>query len=194
MTKTSFILRIKIMAYSIFKIFPLIKPFFKEMFMGGSVPTAGKTRNRLLPVLGILLVILVVTVGSLITNWVSSYDSVQKLELRVDIIQQQLTECSRLLVLRNNEVGDLTKARNQLELEKTHLESKITSLETTGKELLVTYQETSEKLLLQEQELVKLRLEVEKHRAEPPRTAVTKPKPKKKKLSKYTELLKESES
>ena len=194
MTKTSFILRIKIMAYSIFKIFPLIKPFFKEMFMGGSVPTAGKTRNRLLPVLGILLVILVVTVGSLITNWVSSYDSVQKLELRVDIIQQQLTECSRLLVLRNNEVGDLTKARNQLELEKTHLESKITSLETTGKELLVTYQETSAKLLLQEQELVKLRLEVEKHRAEPPRTAVTKPKPKKKKLSKYTELLKETES
>ena len=194
MTKTSFILRIKIMAYSIFKIFPLIKPFFKEMFMGGSVPTAGKTRNRLLPVLGILLVVLVVTVGSLITNWVSSYDSVQKLELRVDIIQQQLTECSRLLVLRNNEVGDLTKARTQLELEKTHLESKITSLETTGKELLVTYQETSEKLLLQEQELVKLRLEVEKHRAEPPRTAVTKPKPKKKKLSKYTELLKETES
>ena len=194
MTKTSFILRIKIMAYSIFKIFPLIKPFFKEMFMGGSVPTAGKTRNRLLPVLGILLVILVVTVGSLITNWVSSYDSVQKLELRVDIIQQQLTECSRLLVLRNNEVGDLTKARNQLELEKTHLESKITSLETTGKELLVTYQETSAKLLLQEQELVKLRLEVEKHRADPPRTAVTKPKPKKKKLSKYAELLKETES
>ena len=194
MTKTSFILRIKIMAYSIFKIFPLIKPFFKEMFMGGSVPTAGKTRNRLLPVLGILLVILVVTVGSLITNWVSSYDSVQKLELRVDIIQQQLTECSRLLVLRNNEVGDLTKARTQLELEKTHLESKITSLETTGKELLVTYQETSAKLLLQEQELVKLRLEVEKHRAEPPRTAVTKPKPKKKKLSKYAELLKETES
>ena len=194
MTKTSFILRIKIMAYSIFKIFPLIKPFFKEMFMGGSVPTAGKTRNRLLPVLGILLVILVVTVGSLITNWVSSYDSVQKLELRVDIIQQQLTECSRLLVLRNNEVGDLTKARNQLELEKTHLESKITSLETTGKELLVTYQETSAKLLLQEQELVKLRLEVEKHRAEPPRTVVTKPKPKKKKLSKYAELLKETES
>ena len=194
MTKTSFILRIKIMAYSIFKIFPLIKPFFKEMFMGGSVPTAGKTRNRLLPVLGILLVILVVTVGSLITNWVSSYDSVQKLELRVDIIQQQLTECSRLLVLRNNEVGDLTKARNQLELEKTHLESKITSLETTGKELLVTYQETSEKLLLQEQELVKLRLELEKHRAEPPRTVVTKPKPKKKKLSKYAELLKETES
>ena len=194
MTKTSFILRIKIMAYSIFKIFPLIKPFFKEMFMGGNVPTAGKTRNRLLPVLGILLVILVVTVGSLITNWVSSYDSVQKLELRMDILQQQLTECSRLLGLRNNEVGDLTKARNQLELEKTHLESKITSLETTGKELLVTYQETSEKLLLQEQELVKLRLEVEKHRAEPPRTAVTKPKPKKKKLSKYTELLKETES
>ena len=194
MTKTSFILRIKIMAYSIFKIFPLIKPFFKEMFMGGSVPTAGKTRNRLLPVLGILLVILVVTVGSLITNWVSSYDSVQKLELRVDIIQQQLTECSRLLVLRNNEVGDLTKARNQLELEKTHLESKITSLETTGKELLVTYQETSAKLLLQEQELVKLRLELEKHRAEPPRTVVTKPKPKKKKLSKYAELLKETES
>ncbi len=194
MTKTSFILRIKIMAYSIFKIFPLIKPFFKEMFMGGSVPTAGKTRNRLLPVLGILLVILVVTVGSLITNWVSSYDSVQKLELRVDIIQQQLTECSRLLVLRNNEVGDLTKARNQLELEKTHLESKITSLETTGKELLVTYQETSAKLLLQEQELVKLRLEVEKHRADPPRTVVTKPKPKKKKLSKYAELLKETES
>ena len=194
MTKTSFILRIKIMAYSIFKIFPLIKPFFKEMFMGGSVPTAGKTRNRLLPVLGILLVILVVTVGSLITNWVSSYDSVQKLELRMDILQQQLTECSRLLGLRNNEVGDLTKARTQLELEKTHLESKITSLETTGKELLVTYQETSEKLLLQEQELVKLRLEVEKHRAEPPRTAVTKPKPKKKKLSKYTELLKETES
>ena len=194
MTKTSFILRIKIMAYSIFKIFPLIKPFFKEMFMGGSVPTAGKTRNRLLPVLGILLVVLVVTVGSLITNWVSSYDSVQKLELRVDIIQQQLTECSRLLVLRNNEVGDLTKARNQLELEKTHLESKITSLETTGKELLVTYQETSEKLLLQEQELVKLRLEVEKHRAEPPKTAVTKPKPKKKKPSRYTELLKETES
>ena len=194
MTKTSFILRIKIMAYSIFKIFPLIKPFFKEMFMGGSVPTAGKTRNRLLPVLGILLMILVVTVGSLITNWVSSYDSVQKLELRVDIIQQQLTECSRLLVLRNNEVGDLTKARNQLELEKTHLESKITSLETTGKELLVTYQETSAKLLLQEQELVKLRLELEKHRAEPPRTVVTKPKPKKKKLSKYAELLKETES
>lgn len=194
MTKTSFILRIKIMAYSIFKIFPLIKPFFKEMFMGGSVPTAGKTRNRLLPVLGILLVILVVTVGSLITNWVSSYDSVQKLELRVGIIQQQMTECSRLLVLRNNEVGDLTKARTQLELEKTHLESKITSLETTGKELLVTYQETSAKLLLQEQELVKLRLELEKHRAEPPRTAVTKPKPKKKKLSKYAELLKETES
>ena len=194
MTKTSFILRIKIMAYSIFKIFPLIKPFFKEMFMGGSVPTAGKTRNRLLPVLGILLVILVVTVGSLITNWVSSYDSVQKLELRVGIIQQELTECSRLLVLRNNEVGDLTKARNQLELEKTHLESKITSLETTGKELLVTYQETSAKLLLQEQELAKLRLELEKHRAEPPRTAVTKPKPKKKKLSKYAELLKETES
>ena len=194
MTKTSFILRIKIMAYSIFKIFPLFKPFFKEMFMGGSVPTAGKTRNRLLPVLGILLVILVVTVGSLITNWVSSYDSVQKLELRVDIIQQELTECSRLLGLRNNEVGDLTKARNQLELEKTHLESKITSLESTGKELLVTYQETSAKLLLQEQELVKLRLELEKHRSEPPRTVVTKPKPKKKKLSKYTELLKETES
>ena len=194
MTKTSFILRIKIMAYSIFKIFPLIKPFFKEMFMGGSVPTAGKTRNRLLPVLGILLVILVVTVGSLITNWVSSYDSVQKLELRVDIIQQQLTECSRLLVLRNNEVGDLTKARTQLELEKTHLESKITSLESTGKELLLTYQGTSAKLLLQEQELVKLRLELEKHRAEPPKTAVTKPKPKKKKLSKYAELLKETES
>ena len=194
MTKTSFILRIKIMAYSIFKIFPLIKPFFKEMFMGGSIPTAGKTRNRLLPVLGILLVILVVTVGSLITNWVSSYDSVQKLELRMDILQQQLTECSRLLGLRNNEVGDLTKARTQLELEKTHLESKITSLESTGKELLVTYQETSEKLLLQEQELVKLRLEVEKHRAEPPKTAVTKPKPKKKKPSRYTELLKETES
>ena len=194
MTKTSFILRIKIMAYSIFKIFPLIKPFFKEMFMGGSVPTAGKTRNRLLPVLGILLVVLVVTVGSLIKNWVSSYDSVQKLELRVDILQQELTEYSRLLGLRNNEVGDLTKARTQLELEKTHLESKITSLETTGKELLVTYQETSEKLLLQEQELVKLRLELEKHRAEPPRTAVTKPKPKKKKLSKYAELLKETES
>ena len=194
MTKTSFILRIKIMAYSIFKIFPLIKPFFKEMFMGGSVPTAGKTRNRLLPVLGILLVVLVVTVGSLIKNWVSSYDSVQKLELRVDILQQELTEYSRLLGLRNNEVGDLTKARTQLELEKTHLESKITSLETTGKELLVTYQETSEKLLLQEQELVKLRLEVEKHRAEPPRTAVTKPKPKKKKPSRYTELLKETES
>ena len=194
MTKTSFILRIKIMAYSIFKIFPLIKPFFKEMFMGGSVPTAGKTRNRLLPVLGILLMILVVTVGSLITNWVSSYDNVQKLELRVGIIQQQMTECSRLLVLRNNEVGDLTKARTQLELEKTHLESKITSLETTGKELLVTYQETSAKLLLQEQELVKLRLELEKHRAEPPRTVVTKPKPKKKKLSKYAELLKETES
>ena len=194
MTKTSFILRIKIMAYSIFKIFPLIKPFFKEMFMGGSVPTAGKTRNRLLPVLGILLVILVVTVGSLITNWVSSYDSVQKLELRVGIIQQELTECSRLLVLRNNEVGDLTKARTQLELEKTHLESKITSLESAGKELLVTYQETSAKLLVQEQELAKLRLELEKHRAEPPRTVVTKPKPKKKKLSKYAELLKETES
>ena len=194
MTKTSFILRIKIMAYSIFKIFPLFKPFFKEMFMGGSVPTAGKTRNRLLPVLGILLVVLVVTVGSLITNWVSSYDSVQKLELRVDIIQQELTECSRLLVLRNNEVGDLTKVRTRLELEKTHLESKITSLESTGKELLVTYQETSAKLLLQEQELVKLRLELEKHRSEPPRTVVTKPKPKKKKLSKYTELLKETES
>ena len=182
------------MSYSIFKIFPLIKPFFKEMFMGGSVPTAGKTRNRLLPVLGILLMVLVVTVGSLIKNWVSSYDSVQKLELRVGIIQQQMTECSRLLVLRNNEVGDLTKARTQLELEKTHLESKITSLESTGKELLLTYQETSAKLLLQEQELVKLRLELEKHRAEPPKTAVTKPKPKKKKPSRYTELLKETES
>ena len=182
------------MSYSIFKIFPLIKPFFKEMFMGGSVPTAGKTRNRLLPVLGILLVVLVVTVCSLIKNWVSSYDSVQKLELRVGIIQQQMTECSRLLALRNNEVGDLTKARNQLELEKTHLESKITSLESTGKALLLTYQETSAKLLLQEQELAKLRLELKKHRAEPPKTVVTKPKPKKKKLSKYAELLKETES
>ena len=182
------------MSYSIFKIFPLIKPFFKEMFMGGSVPTAGKTRNRLLPVLGILLVVLVVTVGSLIKNWVSSYDNVQKLELRVGIIQQQMTECSRLLVLRNNEVGDLTKARTQLELEKTHLESKITSLESTGKALLLTYQETSAKLLLQEQELAKLRLELEKHRAEPPKTVVTKPKPKKKKPSRYTELLKETGS
>ena len=176
------------MAYSFLKVFPLIKPFFKEMFMGGNVPTAGKTRNRLLPVLGIMLVVLIVTAGSLVKNWVDNYDRVQALELQVGKLQQQLTESSRLLVMRDNEITSLSNSRKELVTENEQLKVKLKTLESTGNELLVTYQGSAAKILEQEKELAKLRVELEQRSKRQPIPVS------KKRNSKYIELLKENQS
>jgi len=177
---------------SLFKIIPLIKPFFKEMFMGGSVPTAGKTRNRLLPVLGILSIIVAISFGALVINWISSYDKTEGLELRIDKLEQQLNESSRLLALRNEESRQYMVERRELLLDKEHLSSKLVALERAGKELLENYQEASEQLREKESKLSGLQV---KYRELEEQLAKSKHPPVKKKRSPntaYADLLKEN--
>ena len=72
------------------KSLPLVVPFLKELAFGSNVPTAGRTRNKLTPVVVIMAFVFVMVAAWGITELYQNYDKEQASTLRITTLEQQL--------------------------------------------------------------------------------------------------------
>lgn len=131
------------------KSLPLVVPFLKEQAFGSNVPTAGRTRNKLTPVVVIMAFVFVMVAAWGITELYQNYDKQQAAALQITTLQSKLDHEGLFRKRIEEQFADLRKEVGELKTSATKREGALVASQAREQSLveqLRVAQETNKEL------------------------------------------------